>query len=79
MANVPSSVVLDAKRKAKELENFDCSKRRKCGIVLSPDDGSCNDNEDIASALKLLNKFRSLPFGTMTTEEKRNAMSTILA
>ena len=33
MANVPKSVVLDAKRKAAELENFDCSKRRKSQVV----------------------------------------------
>lgn len=79
MANVPRSVVLDAKRKAKELESFDCSKRKKRNIVLceNDDDESFNEN-DVSSALKLLNGFKKLPLTSMTNEEKRNALAELL-
>lgn len=81
MANVPSSVVLDAKRKAKELETFDCNKRRKRGIVLcaadDDDDGGCT-NDNVKSVVKMLNDFKNLPFGSMTNEEKRNALAELL-
>lgn len=75
MANVPRSVIADAKRKAKELENFDCNKRRKSEIVLCPNDAS---SSQVESAFKLLNKFKNLPLGSMTTEEKLNVMTTLM-
>lgn len=84
MANVPKSVVNDAKRKAAELENFDCRKRRKTEIVLKSDgDGTqtMNPQEDanVQSALKLLNTFKNLPIDTMTFDEQHSAMIELLA
>ncbi len=79
MANVPRSVVLDAKRKAKELETFDCNKRRKKEIVLRADDEASHENQNVLSALKLLNTFRNMPFGSMTTGEKCKAVTEIFA
>ncbi len=82
MANVPKSVVNDAKRKAAELENFDCKKKRKTQIVLSNDDGLSADaskDVEVQSALKMLNSFRNLPIDTMSLNEQRNALIELLA
>jgi hypothetical protein len=78
MANVPSAVVLDAKRKAKELENFDCSKRRKSKIVLCREDEVESTHSDVISALRLLNDFRDIPLESMTNEEKMNVVTQLL-
>jgi DNA mismatch repair ATPase MutS len=77
MANVPKSVILDAKRKAAELENFDCSKRKKGKIVLRSDSNT-NPDADTEAALKILNLFKNLPLGTMNIEEQQNALTNLL-
>ena len=84
MANVPKSVVDDAKRKAAELENFDCRKRGKLEIILKSDDNgtqTMNSDEDanVQSALRLLNTFKDLPIDTMTFDEQHSAMIELLA
>ncbi len=82
MANVPKSVVNDAKRKAAELESFDSRKRKKAEIVLTTDDGSVVDpsnDVEVHAALKMLNSFKNLPLDKMTFEEQHNAIIELLA
>ena len=79
MANVPKSVVVDAKRKAAELENFDCSKRRKREIIGVSDDGVSPLNDvDAEADLRVLNLFKNLPLGSMDIDEQRNAVMKLL-
>mmetsp|Transcript_13821 Transcript_13821/g.32147 ORF Transcript_13821/g.32147 Transcript_13821/m.32147 type:complete len:239 (+) Transcript_13821:383-1099(+) len=60
MAHVPASVVADAKRRAKQLEKFDVSnKKRKASVV-----------ED-AAARDFLTKFRRLPWRSFRSDEKK--------
>lgn len=79
MANVPKSVVVDSKRKAAELENFDCSKRRKREIVVVNDrDSSPSSDADVESDLRVLNLFKNLPIGSMDNNEQRSAVMKLL-
>lgn len=57
MAHVPASVVADAKRRAKQLENFDVRKRQK--------------TSEGKPAAELLQKFRALPWTTIPTDQEK--------
>jgi len=81
MASVPSSVIADAKRRAKQLENFDSKKRLKSGHGDVDEDGrqSLAPSEKISEARDFIQKFRKIPLVSLkTVEEKREAFQNIL-
>jgi DNA mismatch repair protein MSH2 len=75
MANVPSVVIQDAKRRARLLENFDYRNQKIRRRTISSNDGGSTDHDetDISSnidnndmdAIRFLNRFRSLPLDEM--------------
>jgi len=68
MANCPASVIMDAKRKAREMENFDYRKRK----AIEPPELEDDD-------MKLVHNFKSLPLKSYgTAEEKWNAINRLL-
>ena len=78
MANMPPSIISDAKRKAKQLENFDYRKRSN---VASKEDDQGDEHEAserAAAAMELLHKFRKLPVDKMSEEEMKNNMLPLL-
>jgi hypothetical protein len=66
MANMPALIITDAKRKAKQLENFAYGKRTK---VL----------EDDPASTEFLREFKELPIDKMNYEEKRRVLLPLLA
>jgi DNA mismatch repair protein MSH2 len=72
MANVPKRVIVDAKRKAAELERFQYrswSRRRDENKGnMAP---IANDAEEDASAIGFVDRFRQLPLNTYTTDEEK--------
>mmetsp|Transcript_1084 Transcript_1084/g.2237 ORF Transcript_1084/g.2237 Transcript_1084/m.2237 type:complete len:895 (-) Transcript_1084:119-2803(-) len=70
MANMPNSIIVDAKRKAKQLENFDYRKKSK---TVAESDG-LEASEKTATAMEFLHKFRKLPFKKMSEKEKHEAL-----
>lgn len=63
MAHMPQSVIVDAKRRAKELEKFEYRKKRK---------------ESTAEQDAFRAKFKAIPFDTLSVGEKRNAIQQLL-
>ena len=72
MANMPASIIIDAKRKAKQLENFGYRKKKSYKGV----DDEVNDdaNEKKAAAAAFLDEFKKLPIDTMTNEEIKRTL-----
>lgn len=74
---MPTSIITDAKCKAKELENF--VYRKRPGF---PEDGCSGDeheaSEKTAAAMEFLNKFKRLPIDKMTFEEKQRIVLPML-
>ena len=72
MANMPASIIIDAKRKAKQLENFGYRKKKSDKCV----DDEVNDdaNEKKAAAAAFLDEFKKLPIDTMTNEEIKRTL-----
>lgn len=93
MANVPAVVIRDAKRKARELENFEYRTKKKNALLEQKDDGkdqredSCVSDhqlaEETSSAMAWLNRFKRLPIldilnKNATDDEKRSALQELL-
>jgi len=81
MAGVPAAVIADAKRKAKALENFEYRKKSREEID-NDDDSMVVDHasaEDAAAAIDFVNRFRRLPFPSMSDAEKKAALQQLLA
>jgi DNA mismatch repair protein MSH2 len=77
MANMPQSIIIEAKRKAKQLENFDYRKRSK----LVEDDGSADGHEaseKTAAAMEFLHRFRKLPIDKMDHKEIQSTVIPLL-
>ncbi len=73
---MPQSIITDAKRKAKQLENFDYRKRSKCADGENGEDHE--SNEKTAAAMEFLNKFRKLPIDTMDYGEMQKTVLPML-
>ena len=84
MANLPKTVIADAKRKAKQLENFDYRKKAR---IADSTDGSDDTNdtdhetaEKQAAAMTFINDFKKIPLNSFVSqEEKAAAMRNLIA
>ena len=77
MASMPQSIIIDAKRKAKQLENFDYRKRSK----VIEDDGCAEGHEareKTAAAMEFLHTFRKLPIDKMDHKEMQSTVISLL-
>lgn len=86
MANVPAVVIRDAKRRARELENFEYRKKA-CSSTNGVTDNDVTDDhafaEEASAAISFVNRFRRLPKEAFTKEylmdaEKRQALLQML-
>lgn len=76
---MPQSIIIDAKRKAKQLENFDYRKRAKVSDGDGSTDGDGHEaSEKTAAAMEFLHKFRKLPIDKMDYEEMRSTVLPLL-
>ena len=75
---MPPSIITDAKRKAKKLENFDY--RKRSNVASNEDDqGDGHEaSERAAAAMEFLHKFRKLPVDNMSEEEMKNNLLPLL-
>lgn len=72
---MPSNIIADAKRKAKQLENFDYRKNKD-----QDQDGNAGDNadEETAAAMEFLHKLRKLPLDKMSKEDIATTVTPLL-
>jgi len=72
---MPSNIIADAKRKAKQLENFDYRKNKD-----QDQDGNAGDDADdgTAAAMEFLHKFRKLPLDKMSKEDIATTVTPLL-
>ena len=75
MANMPQSIIIDAKRKAKQLENFDYRKRSKVAEEIA--DGH-EASVKTAAAMEFLHTFRKLPIDKMDYKELQSTVLSLL-
>jgi DNA mismatch repair ATPase MutS len=88
MANVPAVVIQDARRRARELENFEYRKRIRSSadndVVVNATGSDEHDAaEEASSAVAFVNRFRRLPEEAFTKQyatdtEKRTALLKML-
>lgn len=78
MANMPRSIITDAKRKAKQLENFDYRKRSKEAEEDCDNGEGHESGEKTAAQMEFLHKFRKLPIDKMDKEEIRKTVLPLL-
>lgn len=77
MANMPNSIIVDAKRKAKQLENFDYRKKAKVTEEDDVREGHAA-NEKTALAMEILHKIRKLPLEHMTEKERHDIIMPLM-
>ena len=79
MANMPRSIITDAKRKAKQLENFDYRKRSKeAEEDCDGGEGQHESSEKTAAQMEFLHKFRKLPIDKMDKQELQKRVLPLL-
>ena len=78
MANMPRSIITDAKRKAKQLENFDYRKRSKEAEEDCDSGEGHESSEKTAAQMEFLHKFRKLPIDKMDKDEIRKTVLPLL-
>mmetsp|Transcript_22207 Transcript_22207/g.28464 ORF Transcript_22207/g.28464 Transcript_22207/m.28464 type:complete len:84 (+) Transcript_22207:2-253(+) len=78
MANMPPSIISNAKRKAKQLENFDYRKRSKDALDKGAEGDEHEASERTAAAMELLHKFKKLPVHEMDVEKMKNTLLPLL-
>ncbi|KAL3782964.1 hypothetical protein HJC23_003120 [Cyclotella cryptica] len=76
MANMPPSIIADAKRKAQQLENFDY--RRKSKLQEAVDEEGQDAMEETSTAMEFLHRFRKLPIDDMSEEEINHTVLPLL-
>jgi len=75
---MPPSVINEAKRKARMLENFDYRKRVKSSSDEQDESGNNESSETIAAAMECLHKFRKMPVGGMDEDEMKSQLLPLL-